>query len=86
MAVDSTDADPKITVTSPSGAPVVFTFTAEDPGSSSFRPPSSPGWVWHFNWQTDDDTGNPLPKGSYRVEVTSRKTGQTFDGGTIVLK
>ena len=84
VAVDSSNARPLVTIIGPAGTQ---TFAAEDPGSSSFHPPTGPKWTWQFNWQTvAPGTGAPLPKGQYLVTITSRLTGQTFNGGTITLK
>jgi hypothetical protein len=85
VAVDSTNASPKVTVTGPSGTVM---FTALDPGKSSFQPPTAAnGWTWQFNWQTvDNATGAALKAGTYSVNVTSQLTGQTFSGGTIAVK
>lgn len=84
-AVDSSAADPKIVITGPAGSMV---FTPEDPGKSSFQPPTAAnGWTWQFNWQTvDNTTGASLPAGTYSVSVSSQVTGQTFNGGQITLK
>ncbi len=87
LVVDSSDTDPMITIRRAEDPLMVFTFTAEDPGNSSFRLPSSPSWTWHFNWQTVDETGAKLPKKTYIVDITIQKTGQTFtDVAEITLK
>jgi hypothetical protein len=85
VAVDSTSAQPKILITGPAGSMV---FTPQDPGKSSFQPPTAAnGWTWQFNWQSvNNTTGAPLPAGTYSVSVASQATGQTFSGGQITLK
>ena len=88
VAVNSFDAQPAILITGPGGA---FAFTAEDPGGSSFHPPTDNNTSWQFNWQAVYPTGHPqagqnLPKGPYHVEIYSAKTEQTFNGGTTTLK
>jgi hypothetical protein len=85
MAIDSSNAKPRITITGPGG---VTTFTPGDPGKSSFQPPTlANGWKWQFNWQSvDNATGAPLPSGTYTLSIASQLTGQTFSGGQIVLK
>jgi HYR domain-containing protein len=84
-AVDSSTANPKITISGSSGT---VTFTPGDPGKSSFQAPTlANGWTWQFNWQSvDNKTGQPLPAGSYSVSITSQLTNQTFNGGLITLK
>jgi hypothetical protein len=73
--VNSVDADPEIRISGPSGTTV---FTPEDPGGSSFQPPTAAnGYTWQFNWQTKN-----LIAGTYQVYVGSKKTGQTFAAGT----
>jgi hypothetical protein len=84
VAVNSTASNPKITITGPGGA---MSFTATDPGKSSFQPPTAAnGWTWQFNWQTVTATGANLPTGIYSVSITSQQTNQTFSGGNIQLK
>ncbi|HKW02873.1 MAG TPA: HYR domain-containing protein [Vicinamibacterales bacterium] len=85
VVINSFDADPQIRITGPTGNLI---FTPEDPGSSSFQPPTAAnGYTWQFNWQ-----GTGLPAGTYQVYVGSLKTGQTFAAGTafgpftVVLK
>jgi hypothetical protein len=81
VAVNSSDAQPVITITGPSG---VFVFDPEDPGSSSFKPPTDLDPSWGYNWQTDypqdhpTNPGEPLPAGDYNVQITTLKTDQTF--------
>jgi hypothetical protein len=84
VAVDSTNANPKITIV----GPVTQTFTPGAPGKSTFQLPTlANGWTWQFNWQTVDNvTGVALPAGTYSVSITSQLTGQTFPGGQIQLK
>ena len=84
-AVNSSSANPKITISGPSGT---MTFTPGDPGKSSFRPPTlANGWTWQFNWQSvNNTTGAPLPAGAYAVTITSQLTNQSFNGGLILLK
>jgi hypothetical protein len=83
--VNSADADPQIRITGPGGTLI---FSPEDPGSSSFQPPTAAnGYTWQFNWQSAT-----LAAGTYQVYVGSLKTGQTFTSGTafgpftVVLK
>jgi hypothetical protein len=57
---------------------------AGDPGSSGFRVKSDN--AWEFNWQSDDESGNPLAKGRYCVTVTSDLTGQTLVSPLIRLR
>jgi hypothetical protein len=77
VAVDSSGASPKITITNETGG--IVNFTPEDPGSSSFRlPTESNGWTWHFNWQTIGPNGEDLTTGLYRIEIELRKNGQVF--------
>jgi hypothetical protein len=85
LAVNSSNAGPKITIAGPSGTE---TFTPVDPGKSSFQPPTlANGWTWQFNWQAvDNTTGAALKTGIYTVSITSQLTGQTFSGGQITLK
>ena len=72
---NTTDALPEVRIQGPSGTLVL---TPEDPGASSFQPPTAAnGWTWQFNWQTKN-----LPTGTYKVWVGSRKTGQTYANGT----
>ncbi len=85
VVVNSADADPQIRIVGPAGTVV---FSPEDPGNSSFQPPTAAnGYQWQFNWQTTN-----LPAGNYQVYVGSIKTGQTFANGlafgpfTVVLK
>lgn len=85
VVVNSADADPEIRITGPSGTMI---FTPEDPGASSFQPPTAAnGYMWQFNWQTKN-----LLRGTYQVYVGSKKTGQIFANGlsfgpfAIVLK
>jgi HYR domain len=81
---NSTAANPKITISGPTGT---MTFTPQNPGNSSFQPPTAAnGWTWQFNWQTSSPTGVALPAGTYSVSITSQFTGQTFSGGQITLK
>jgi hypothetical protein len=82
---NSADADPQIRITGPGGTLI---FSPEDPGSSSFQPPTAAnGYTWQFNWQSAT-----LAAGTYEVYVGSLKTGQTFASGTafgpftVVLK
>ena len=74
VAVNSFDADPQIRIVGPNGTLV---FSPEDPGNSSFHPPTGQDGTWQFNWQTAN-----LPAGTYQVYVGSIKTGQTFAAGT----
>src|SRR5581483_885945 len=85
VAVDSSKAGPKITITGPAGAMV---FTPQDPGKSSFQGPTQAnGWTWQFNWQTvNNATGLALAPGTYSVTISSQLSGQSFSGGTITLK
>lgn len=85
VVINSFDADPQIRIVGPTGT---LLFTPEDPGSSSFQPPTAAnGYTWQFNWQ-----GTGLPAGTYQVYVGSLKTGQIFANGTafgpftVVLK
>jgi hypothetical protein len=89
VAVNSSDAQPVITITGPGG---VFVFDPEDPGSSSFKPPTDLDPSWGYNWQTDypqdhpTNAGEPLPPGDYNVKITTLKTEQTFpEEGEIVI-
>jgi hypothetical protein len=83
-AFNSTAANPKITITGPNGT---MTFTPQNPGSSSFQPPTAAnGWTWQFNWQTSDTNGVALKAGTYSVSIASQFTGQTFSGGQTTLK
>ncbi|HET6956270.1 MAG TPA: HYR domain-containing protein, partial [Vicinamibacterales bacterium] len=85
VAIDSSTANPKITITGPSGS---ANFTPGDPGKSSFQPPTlANGWTWQFNWQSvDNTTGAPIKTGTYTVTVTNQLSGQVFSGGQITLK
>jgi hypothetical protein len=84
VAVNSTAANPRITIVGPT---TTLTFTPQNPGNSSFQPPTAAnGWTWQFNWQTVTSTGAPLAAGTYSVTVTSQSTGQTFSGGQITIK
>ena len=75
VVVNSADADPQIRITGPSGTLI---FSPEDPGNSSFQPPTAAnGYTWQFNWQSAN-----LSAGTYQVYVGSIKTGQTFTAGT----
>jgi VCBS repeat-containing protein len=85
VVVDSANALPRITIYDAVGASV-YTGTPQDPGSSSFQPPTAAnGFTWQFNWQTKD-----LTAGRYSVYVGSDLSGQTFPtppttgGGFIV--
>ena len=57
---------------------------AGDPGASGFRVKSD--LAWEFNWQSDDDAGQPLPKGKYCASVMSDLTGQMLTSPTITLR
>ena len=63
---------------------IVVVDKAGDPGSSGFRFKSD--LAWEFNWQSDDEFGNPLPKGAYCASVTSSLTGQTLSSPPIRLR
>jgi hypothetical protein len=83
-AVNSADLNPQITITGPS---VVMTFTPQNPGKSSFQPPTAAnGWTWQFNWQTLGNTGASLATGVYSVSIAIPSTGQTFSGGQIAIR
>ncbi len=90
VAVNSFDAEPEIIIEGPSGE--VSAFTPEDPGNSSFHPPTENNLSWQFNWQTNfpedhpTNAGEPLPHGSYDVKIKSLKTGQTFPSFEVELK
>ena len=76
--VDSSTALPIITITGPNGTQ---TSTPNDPGSSSFQPPTAAnGWTWQFNWQSATTAG------SYSVTIASGRTGDSFSGGVIKLR
>ena len=85
VAIDSSTANPKITITGPSGTAI---FTAGDPGKSSFQPPTlANGWTWQLNWQSvDNTTGVALKTGTYTVTIVNQLSGQSFSGGQITLK
>jgi hypothetical protein len=77
VAVGSSGVDPKIRIIAGTGE--VEEFTPEDPGSSSFQPPTeSNGWTWHFNWQTVGPNGSELATSLYRFEIELRRNGQVF--------
>lgn len=57
---------------------------AGDPGSSDFRVKSN--LAWEFIWQSDDLSGNPLPKGTYCASVTSALTTQSLQSPPIRLR
>ncbi len=74
VVVNSADADPEIRISGPSG---MLVFSPEDPGSSSFQPPTAAnGYTWQFNWQTKN-----LAAGTYQVYIGSKKTGQIYTAG-----
>jgi hypothetical protein len=77
QVIDTADSRPSITIVGPSGS---VTFTPESPGASTFQY-STTTFTWQFNWQT-----TKLLAGNYSVTLTCRKTGQTFNGGTITLR
>ena len=55
--------------------------------SSSFGLPTAKNsWTWVFSWKAVNAAGANLPIGSYAVTIESRKTAQTFSGGTIDVK
>ena len=59
---------------------------AGDPGSSGFRFKSDN--EWEYNWQSDDDAGNPLEKGVYCARVTTEltKESQSLESPPIRLR
>jgi len=82
VVYNSVNANPQITVVPPSGPSLIF--TPQDPGSSSFQPPTAAnGYTWQFNWQTKNANGTALPSGTYKVYVGSSQTGQTFGAGAF---
>jgi VCBS repeat-containing protein len=73
VVVDSSNARPRISIYDGNGNPV-YTGTPQDPGASSFQPPTAAnGYTWQFNWQTKG-----LVRGQYSVYVGSDQTGQIF--------
>jgi hypothetical protein len=83
-AFNSSAVNPVITITGASGT---STFSPQNPGNSSFQPPTAAnGWTWQFNWQTVGTTGTALPSGVYTVTITTQSTGQVFSGGQITIK
>jgi hypothetical protein len=84
IVVDSNDAVPQVSISGPGGT---FFYAPEAPLSGSFvLPTSKNGWTWTFNWKAVNATGANLTPGSYAVTIESRKTTQTFSGGTIDVK
>jgi len=91
QVIDSSAADPVITLVGPNG--VKFDFPAEgDPGSSGLRPPTeSNGWTWEFNLQTSDPiTGAAWAAGVWQLYIGSKQTGQLYgnpppDGPVIAV-
>lgn len=76
VAFNSSAARPQITVRNSAGV-VVYQGVPTDPGSSSFKPPSTSNYTWGFNWQT-----NGLRPGTYQVFVGSLTSGQIYGAGT----
>jgi hypothetical protein len=57
---------------------------AGDPGASGFRFKSD--LSWEFNWQSDDDNGAPLERGSYCAKVTNMRTMQSLESPPIQVR
>jgi hypothetical protein len=57
---------------------------AGDPGASGFR--FKADLSWEFNWQSDDDTGAALPRGSYCARVTNERTQQSLESPPIAVR
>ena len=89
-AVNSSNANVSVTVTTPTGS--VFTFSPQQPGNSSFLGPAwYNGWTWQFYWLTSTPPGHPqagtkLPAGDYSVRVTSGLTGQIFPAAPVTIR
>jgi hypothetical protein len=66
------------------GTQAIILEAAGDPGASGFRFKSD--WTWEYNWQSDDASANPLPKGKYCASVTSGFTGQMLQSPQITLR
>ena len=62
----------------------VFLTAAGDPGASGFR--VKVDFSWEFNWQSDDQFGNPLPSGTYCARVTTELTNQMLASPPIRLR
>jgi len=57
---------------------------AGDPGSSGFH--FKVDNAWEYNWQSDDEDGNPLPKGQYCARVTAAPFLQPLESPPIRLR
>lgn len=57
---------------------------AGDPGASGFKTRVDDSW--EYNWQSNDEFGNPLDKGTYCASVTSGLTGQMLESPPINLR
>ena len=63
---------------------MVVVDVAGDPGSSGFRLKSD--LAWEFNWQSDDEQGNALPRATYCARVTNERTLQSLDSPPIRVR
>ena len=63
---------------------IVLLDKAGDPGASSFR--FKADLSWEFNWQSDDNDGNALPRGEYCASVTNERTGQSLESPPIRVR
>jgi hypothetical protein len=57
---------------------------AGDPGASGFRFKSD--LSWEFNWQSDDNEGVPLPRGTYCASVTNERTQQSLESPPVHVR
>jgi len=62
----------------------VFLTAAGDPGASGFR--VKVDFSWEFNWQSDDQFGIPLDRGTYCARVTTQLTNQSLASPPIRLR
>jgi len=82
--VDTSGETQMLEITDCDDPATVFLTAAGDPGASGFR--VKVDFSWEFNWQSDDQFGNPLPRGTYCARVTTELTNQSLASPPIRLR
>jgi hypothetical protein len=82
--VDTSGEMQMLEITDCGNPATVIVAVAGDPGASGFRVKSD--LAWEFNWQSDNLSGAPLPRGTYCARVTTEATGQSLGSPPIRLR